>query len=118
MASNEIPAEEPDSISQTFLDQMVSTDRGQMLKAAIPYLPPSGRRIVSLYTKAQEFANTVSLFSGNSNEVEICSAPAQDTDPLAMLQDIRRYCYGESRRNMDQIINMMALVQMMQIMRE
>lgn len=111
-------SEEQDYIGQTTLDQMVSTDRCQMLKAAIPYLPPSGRQIVSLYTKIQELANTASLFSSAGQEMEICSAPAQSTDILSMLQDIRRYCYGESRRNLDQMLNMMAVVQMMQMMRE
>lgn len=118
MNSSENFSEEQDYIGQTTLDQMVSTDRYQMLKAAIPYLPPSGRQIISLYTKIQELANTASLFSSASQEMEICSAPAQSTDILSMLQDIRRYCYGESRRNLDQMLNMMAVVQMMQMMRE
>ena len=118
MNSSENFSEEQDYIGQTTLDQMVSTDRCQMLKAAIPYLPPSGRQIVSLYTKIQELANTASLFSSAGQEMEICSAPAQSTDILSMLQDIRRYCYGESRRNLDQMLNMMAVVQMMQMMRE
>lgn len=111
-------SEEQDYVGQTTLDQMVSTDRCQMLKAAIPYLSPSGRQIVSLYTKIQELANTVSLFTNNNQEMEMCSSPAQNTDVLSILQDIRRYCYGESRRNLDQMINMMAIVQMMQLMRE
>ena len=35
-----------EQISQTLLDQMVSSDRGQMIKAAIPYLPPKGQQIM------------------------------------------------------------------------
>lgn len=38
---------EQNFISQTPLDRMVSSDCGQMLKAAIPYLPASGRQILS-----------------------------------------------------------------------
>ena len=52
-----------EQISQTLLDQMVSSDRGQMIKAAIPYLPPKGQQIFSVYEKAVEFINTVSVFS-------------------------------------------------------
>lgn len=40
-----------EQISQTLLDQMVSSDRGQMIKAAIPYLPPKGQQIFSVYEK-------------------------------------------------------------------
>lgn len=36
-------------ISQTALDQMVSSDQTQLIKAAVPYLPPSARQIISLY---------------------------------------------------------------------
>ena len=37
---------EQEYISQTALDQMVTDDRTQMLKAAVPYLPPAGRQIL------------------------------------------------------------------------
>ena len=56
-----------EQISQTLLDQMVSSDRGQMIKAAIPYLPPKGQQIFSVYEKAVEFINTVSVFSKRSS---------------------------------------------------
>ena len=44
-----------DFISQTPLDQITGTDYGQMLKAAIPYLPARSRQILSIYEKAMEF---------------------------------------------------------------
>ena len=56
-----------EQISQTLLEQMVSSDRGQMIKAAIPYLPPKGQQIFSVYEKAVEFINTVSVFSKRSS---------------------------------------------------
>ena len=42
---------EQEAIAQTALDQMVTDDRTQMLKAAVPYLPPAGRQILSVYAK-------------------------------------------------------------------
>lgn len=117
MDSSENFSSEQDYIGQTALDQMVNNDRCQMLKAAIPYLPPSGRQIVSLYTKMQELVNTAELFSPQNQGMEICSASIPNTDPLSMLQDIRRFCYGESRKKLDEMVNMMAIIQMMQIMR-
>lgn len=117
MNSSENPSSEQEYIGQTALDQMVNSDRCQLLKAAIPYLPPSGRQIISLYTKAQELANTVELFSPQNQNIEMCSASVPNTDTLSMLQDIRRFCYGESRKKLDEMVNMMAVVQMMQLMR-
>ena len=35
----------------TDLDQMVSDDQIQILKAAIPYVSPSGQRLLSVYSK-------------------------------------------------------------------
>ncbi len=117
MNSSENISGEQNSISQTALDQMVNSDRCQFMKAAIPYLPPSGRQIVSLYTKTQELFNAARLFSPENQSMEMCAASVPATDPLSMLQDIRRFCYGESRRKLDEMINMMAVVQMMQMMR-
>ena len=62
-----------EQISQTLLDQMVSSDRGQMIKAAIPYLPPKGQQIFSVYEKAVEFINTVSVFSKRSSGSDLCA---------------------------------------------
>ncbi|MED9966313.1 MAG: hypothetical protein UFJ18_05915 [Blautia sp.] len=101
-------------ISQTALDQMVSSDRDQMLKAAVPYLPPKGQQILSIYEKARELANTAALFGNPRNDVSICSA--QTADPMEALSDIRSFCYGQSRRFLDNVVNMMAVVQMMQLM--
>ncbi|MDO4273359.1 MAG: hypothetical protein Q4D16_06810 [Eubacteriales bacterium] len=106
---------EQDFISQTALDQMVGTDRDQMMKAAIPYLPAKGQQILSVYTKARELANTVALFSPSREGMQMCAASA--ADPLEMINDIKRFCYGESRQKLDQMVNMMAMVQMLQLMK-
>lgn len=53
---------EQDYIAKTALDEMVESDRDQMLKAMVPYLPPSGQQFLSMYTKTQELMNTMSLF--------------------------------------------------------
>lgn len=105
-------------ISQTTLDQMVGSDSDQMLKAAIPYLPPQGQQILSVYTKARELANTLSLFSPANRGMQMCAASAPSAEPLDMIEDIRRFCYGNSRRKLDQMVNMMAMVQMLQMMNE
>lgn len=114
---------EKDSISQDFvpqtaLDQMTGSDQTQLLKAMIPYLPPRGQRLASIYAKAREFAGTVSLFSGNALEGQMQAAPTAQASPLDMINDISRYCYGDSKRKLNQITDLMAMIQMIQIMNE
>ena len=107
-----------DHIAQTLLDQMVSSDRGQLIKAAIPYLPPKGQQIFSVYEKAAELLNTVSIFgrSGSESSLSAMSIPAQD--PMDMINDIRSFCYEPSRDKLNQMVNMMAMVQMLQLMKQ
>lgn len=106
-----------DLIAQTTLDQMVGSDEMQMLKAAIPYLPAKGQQVISLYTKISELANTAKLFSPKNNSMQIC-ASSSGTAPLEMLNDIRQFCYGKSRRQLDQIVNAFAMMEMIQVMQQ
>ena len=107
-----------DYIAKTALDEMVESDRDQMLKAMVPYLPPSGQQFLSMYTKTQELMNTMSLFRNRKKSADLQAASLSGTDPLEMLQDIRKCCGGENRRQIDHITSLMATIQMLQIMNE
>ncbi len=109
---------EQDFVARTVLDEMVESDRNQMLKAMIPYLPPSGQQFLSMYAKTQELKNTMALFQNQRNRGDLQTASVSGNDPLEMLQDIRRCCGGENRRQIDQITNLMAMIQMMKVMNE
>lgn len=105
-----------EKISQTALDQMVSSDRTQLLKAAVPYLPPRGRQLLSVYAKIEELRSTISLFSPETQAMSTCETTV--SSPLEMLQDIRQYCRGENRRQADQLLNMITAAEIMNIMGE
>ena len=107
-----------DHIAQTLLDQMVSSDRGQLIKAAIPYLPPKGQQIFSVYEKAAELLNTVSIFGRSDSESSLSAMSIPAQDPMDMINDIRSFCYGPSRDKLNQMVNMMAMVQMLQLMNQ
>ena len=109
---------EQNFISQTPLDRMVSSDCGQMLKAAIPSLPASGRQILSVYEKAMELKNTISLFGSSASAPELSAMSIPSREPMEMLNDIRSFCYGSSKKQLDQIVNMMAMIQMLQLMNQ
>ncbi len=104
-----------ETISQTALDQMVSSDQGQLLKAAVPYLSPRGQQMISIYSKLQELFNTIVLFSPDRQGMQPCSAAS---DPLEVLQDLRRFSYGHSRQMLDQAADMMALIEIMKVLNE
>ena len=104
--------------SQTALDQMAGNDRTQFIKAVVPYLPTQGQQVLSVYAKATELINTVNIFSRQKSSCQLQAASASQVQPLEALNDIRRLCYGESRRQLDQIVNLFAAIQMMQIMTE
>ena len=107
-----------DHIAQTLLDQMVSSDHGQLIKAAIPYLPPKGQQIFSVYEKAAELLNTVSIFGRSDSESSLSAMSIPAQDPMDMINDIRSFCYGPSRDKLNQMVNMMAMVQMLQLMNQ
>lgn len=107
---------EQETIAQTMLDQLVSDENSQMLKALIPYLSFSGQRILAAYAKTQELCNTLRLFSRPQNDMQICSS--RPTDPMELLNDIRKFSYGENRKQLDQAVNMFAMLEMLMTINE
>lgn len=108
---------EPNEISLTALDQMVNNGQSQFLKAAIPYLPPKGQQLLSVYAKTVELFNTLSLFSSGQKGMQMCAA-APKSDPLEMIQDIRRFCYGENRQMLDRASEMIAMAEVFHMMQD
>ena len=108
---------EQNFLSQTALDQITGSDTTQLLKAAVPYLPPKAQQFFSVYAKARELSNTINTFSGQKQDSQLHAASLNMTDPLDALNDIRRFCYGKSRQQLDQILNTMAIFQMAQLMK-
>ena len=113
-------------IAQTALDQMVGTDQGQLLKALIPYFPPRQQQFLSVFAKARELSNTVALFTKPSEAMQIQAAEAKKkaqaaaapAQPLEVINDLRRYCFGDIRKTLDQITNMMTMAEMLRMMNE
>ena len=105
---------EEEMISQTRFDQLVSDDQSQMLKAFIPYLPPRSQQVLSVFTKARELSYTMALFQGRPPEMQMCASPS--ASPSELLNDIRKFSYGRSREQIDQISNFLVMMQLMQVM--
>lgn len=100
----------------TDLDQMVSDDRIQILKAAIPYVSPNGQRILSIYSKVQELQNTIRLLPKDNGDMRICGSDAEASmPPLEILNEIRPFCSESVQKNIDQIIQIFAMLQMAEL---
>ena len=59
---------------------------------------------------------TVVAFGTSAPELSAMSIPSRE--PMEMLNDIRSFCYGSSKKQLDQIVNMMAMIQMLQLMNQ
>jgi hypothetical protein len=101
----------------TDLDQMVSDDQIQILKAAIPYVSPSGQRLLSVYSKMRELQNTLTLFPQENSQMRICGTDAQ-MQPMDLLNEIRPFCSGQTQERIDQVIQMFAMLQMIELFQE
>lgn len=104
-------------ISQTALDQLVCSEQSQMLKALIPYTSSKSQQFLALYAKLTELQNTLALFRGAQNDVQICSMK-EKTDSLEMLEDIRQFSYGKSRQQLNQIKDMLVMLQLLKTISE
>ena len=102
-------------IYQTALDQLVSSDQTQMLKALLPYMPVNMQSFLSFYTKALELSNTIHMFSP-SQCVQICSEPVSEHNPAEIIQEIRQYCSVSSRQKLDQINNLLVTLEILSLM--
>lgn len=101
----------------TDLDQMVSDDQIQILKAAIPYVPSSGQRLLSIYSKVRELQNTLTLFPQQNSDMRICGSDTE-MQPLDILTEIRPFCSGPTQGHIDQIIQMFAMLQMLELFQD
>lgn len=104
-------------IYQTAFDQMVNSEQTQMMKALIPYLPSNMQQLMSLYAKTTELSNTVRMFSSNRN-MQMCAASVSDNNPVEMLNDVRKYCYGQSQKQLEQLNNLFVMLEMMSVMNQ
>ena len=56
----------------------------------------------------------MALFQGRPPEMQICASPS--ASPSDLLDDIRKFSYGRSREQIDQISNFLVMIQLIQVM--
>ncbi len=101
--------------SQSLLDEMVSEDSVQLLKAALPYIPSSRQPAVSVFAKFLELQNTIRLFHTAPGTMQICGSDQVKSSPLEMLSACSKVCHGPVKEQIDSMINAFAMMQMLEL---
>ena len=101
--------------NQSLLDEMVSEDSIEMLKAALPYLSPQGQSFISVFAKFLELKNTLRLFRPQARNTEICAQSRDKNNPLEMLSACSSVCHGRTKEQLDNIIQTLTMLQMFEL---
>lgn len=109
---------EQESVKMTPLDQMVSEDQLQLLKAAIPYASPKAQSMLSIFAKTLELQRTIQLFSHTQELSMMSEQESSGTNPMEMLQTISQFASGEMKENLNNIMTAFTAVQMFQMYQE
>ena len=97
------------------LDEMISEDQVEILKAAMPYLPAQGQRFISVYAKFLELSNTIRLFLRPQADMQMHAQEQFTADPLEMLSACSKVCRGPAKERIETLINTMAMLQLFEL---
>ena len=97
------------------LDEMISEDQVEILKAAMPYLPAQGQRFISVYAKFLELSNTIRLFSRPQADMQMHAQEQFTADPLEMLSACSKVCHGPLKEKLENITNTFLMIQMLDL---
>ncbi|MGI6010909.1 MAG: hypothetical protein ACOX8H_05345 [Ruminococcus sp.] len=111
MSENEIPR-------MTALDQIVSDDSLQAMKAVLPYTSSKEQQFLSVFIKFMELRKTFQMFQQPKNDMKMASAEPSAVSPAEMLQDIRQYTGGAMRESIDSLLNAFQTIQIFQMYQE
>lgn len=100
----------------TVIDQVANQNHLQLVKAALPYLPPSRQRTLSVCIKMMELRNLMSYFDSHPSCVQACAAGSEPPTPTDILLDIRNYCEGEEQAMVDQWLQMLSTLELYSVL--
>lgn len=96
----------------TPFDRLVSSDRLQMMKLAIPYIPPSGQRMMALYIKFEELKSTFHFFEHFKSDIHSQAFERKISSPSDILNELLPFLPEKERESMEQITNMLSMMDM------
>ena len=106
---------ENESLKMTPLDQMLSSESLQVLKAAVPYAPPPMQKFLSVWSKIQELRNALRLFP-KTTDMQAMSIDTPKPSAFDMLSEISQFAGGQTKENLENITSALSAMQMFQAM--
>lgn len=102
----------------TPLDEIVSDDRLQMIKAILPYLPPAQARFLAVAAKWQELTNALQLYPQAQGDFRAMNIDTitQTLDESAILKDLKLYGGTYGKQIADSVSQMMDMFQLISLM--
>lgn len=101
-------------IHLTELDYLVADPHIQMMKAAVPYMPPPQQRIISMMIRLQELNRTMALFRGGDVAAMGLSPAGAKASPVEMLQAMKPFAGAKERELIEMLENFQIMMQAMQ----
>ncbi|PXV85582.1 hypothetical protein C8E03_11613 [Lachnotalea glycerini] len=97
--------EEDNIKAKTAFDAAIQTHHLEIIKAAIPYINTSEQKVISVFVKAAELAETINIFQKPEASIGICSLGNNSGTILDMLNDVKTVCNTKEQDIINMIIN-------------
>ncbi|KAB1439414.1 hypothetical protein [Candidatus Galacturonibacter soehngenii] len=92
--------------AKTAFDAATQSHHLEIIKAAIPYINNSEQRVISVYVKASELAETISLFRRPNTNIGITAQGSGNGGSMMdMLNDIKAVCTAREQEAVNMFIN-------------
>ena len=101
-------------LPMTQLDMLVTSEKLQMMKLMLPYIPSSYRGMLAIYLKFTEFQNTLRLFTGSGSSSSSDIIKSRDIhSPADILEDLRPFMDPKDMDSIDMLLNAINMMDMM-----
>ena len=101
-------------LPMTQLDMLVTSEKLQMMKLMLPYIPSSYRGMLAIYLKFTEFQNTLRLFNGSGSSSSSDIIKSRDIhSPADILEDLRPFMDPKDMDSIDMLLNAINMMDMM-----
>lgn len=100
--------------AKTAFDAATQSHHLEIIKAAIPYINNSEQRVISVYVKASELAETMEIFRKPEASIGITAQGSEGASVMDMLNDIKAVCTSKEQETINMMINFSNAFQMYQ----
>ena len=95
-------------------DYMMISPQLQMLKAAIPYVPPAMQRMMAMFIKFSEMQHVQAMFGQGELSAMGVSSGQRPSGPLELIQAIKPYAGPREREMIENLETIQMMIQTMQ----